>query len=98
MSARTEEFGFVTAHLRGMAMESLTEQVESRVRKMTYGCIRNLTVREVHGRITVRGQVPTHHARQLALHGALQLLSADCLRTEITVGKWEGGAAVCLSM
>jgi hypothetical protein len=72
-------------------MESLAEQVESRVRQTTHGRIRDLTVHEVRGRILIRGQAPTHHAKQLALYGALQLLSGDQIRVEIAVGKWGGG-------
>jgi hypothetical protein len=67
-------------------MMPLTEQVETRVSQMTHGRIRDLTVREDHGRIVLRGQAPSHHAKQLALYGALQLLSGDRLRAEITVG------------
>ncbi len=67
-------------------MVSLTTEVEARVRQETCGRIRDLTVREDHGRILIRGRTPTHHAKQLALHGALQLLSGDRLRAEITVG------------
>jgi hypothetical protein len=67
-------------------MVSLTTQVEARVRQETSGRIRDLTVREDHGRILIRGRTPTHHAKQLALHGALQLLSGDRLRAEISVG------------
>jgi hypothetical protein len=67
-------------------MVSLTTQVEDRVRQETYGRIRDLTVREDQGRILIRGRTPTHHAKQLALHGALQLLPGDRLRVEITVG------------
>jgi hypothetical protein len=65
-------------------MVSLT--TEARVRQETCGRIRDLTVREDHGRILIRGRTPTHHAKQLALHGALQLLPGDRLRVEITVG------------
>jgi hypothetical protein len=78
-------------HQGGTIMASLTEEVESRVRETTHGRIRDLTVHEVRGRILIRGLAPTHHARQLALYGALQLLSGDQLRAEITVGKWGGG-------
>ena len=71
-------------------MESLTEQVESRVRETTHGSIQDLTVHETRGRIRSGGQAPNHHAKQQALYGALQLLSGDQLRDEITVGKWGG--------
>jgi osmotically-inducible protein OsmY len=94
VGARTEDDEFVTARSGGNAMETLTEQVESKVRQMTHGRIRDLTVREIHGRILIRGQAPTHHAKQLALHGALQLLSNGRLHYEITVGKWGGGAGL----
>lgn len=65
---------------------TLTEQVESRVRQCTHNRIRNLTVEEVQGRVVVRGQVPSHHTKQLALKGALELLSEDRVCANITVG------------
>ena len=65
---------------------SLIEQIEARVRESTHGRIRNLTVEEVQGQVVVRGQVPSHHTRQLALHGALELLSGDRFSALITVG------------
>ena len=67
-------------------MLSLIEQIEARVRQSTHGRIRNLTVEEVQGQVIVRGQVPSHHTRQLALHGALELLSGDRFSPLITVG------------
>ena len=66
-------------------MVPLTEAVATRVRQTTHGRIRDLTVREVHGRILIRGQAPSQHVKQLALHGALQWLPGDRLRAEITV-------------
>jgi hypothetical protein len=66
-------------------MSSLTEEIETRVRLTTHGRIRDLTVREDHGRILVRGQAPSQHVKQLALHGALEALAIDCLRAEIIV-------------
>jgi hypothetical protein len=72
-------------------MASLTEEVAKRVRQTTHGRIRDLSVREDHGRILVRGQAPSQYAKQLALHGALELLSGDRLRAEITVAKWDDG-------
>jgi hypothetical protein len=68
-------------------MGSLAEQVETRVRQTIHGRIRDLDVREDHGHILIRGQAQTQHAKQLVLYGALQLLSGDRLRAEITVGK-----------
>jgi hypothetical protein len=65
---------------------SLIQQIETRVRESTHGRIRNLTVEEVKGHLVVRGQVPSHHTRQLALHGALELLSGDRFSAMITVG------------
>ncbi len=65
---------------------SLIQQIEDRVRESTHGRIRNLTVEEVEGHLVVRGQVPSHHTRQLALHGALELLSGDRFSAMITVG------------
>lgn len=65
---------------------SLIQQVEARVRESTHGRIKNLSVEEVKGRLVLRGQVPSHHTRQLALHGALELLSGDRFSAMITVG------------
>lgn len=64
---------------------TLAQQVESRVRESTHGRIRNLKVEEVQGRVVVRGQAPSHHTKQLALHGALELLSGDRFSALITV-------------
>jgi hypothetical protein len=65
---------------------TLAQQVETRVRESTHGRIRNLEVEEVQGRVVVRGSVPSHHTKQLALQGALELLSGDRFCANITVG------------
>lgn len=65
---------------------SLAREVERRVEKLTHGRIRNLAVEEVQGQVIVRGEAPTHHTKQLALHGALEVLSGDRFRSMITVG------------
>ena len=65
---------------------SLIEQIAARVRQSTHGRIRNLSVEDIRGHVFVRGQVPSHHTRQLALHGALELLSGDRCSAMITVG------------
>jgi hypothetical protein len=68
------------------ATPSLIQQIETKVRESTHGRIKNLSVEEVKGQVVLRGQVPSHHTRQLALHGALELLSGDRFSTLITVG------------
>ena len=65
---------------------TLMQQVESRVLKLTHGRIRDLEVREVAGMVVVRGNAPSHHTKQLALQGALELLSGEQMSAEITVG------------
>jgi hypothetical protein len=65
---------------------TLAQQLESRVRESTHGRIRNLKVEEIQGRLVLLGQAPSHHTKQLALHGALELLSGDCFSANITVG------------
>jgi hypothetical protein len=65
---------------------SLAERVETKVRQFTHGRIRNLVVQEVQGQVIVSGQVPSRHAKQLALHGALELLSGDRFAERITIG------------
>ena len=64
----------------------LVEKVARRVQELTCGRIRDLAVEEVQGKVVVRGSVPTHHVRQLALQGALELLAAESCRPMITVG------------
>jgi hypothetical protein len=43
-------------------------------------------VEESRGRIVIRGRVPTYYAKQLVLHGALELLPAGRVQADITVG------------
>jgi hypothetical protein len=66
--------------------ESLVGRVKLRVLESTHGRIRNLEVEEVQGRVEVRGRVPSHHMKQLALHGALQLLPCERFCSKIVVG------------
>jgi hypothetical protein len=68
------------------ARPTLAQQVEAKVRQLTHGRIRNLVVQEDQGQVIVSGQVPSRHAKQLAMHGALELLSGDCFSEKITVG------------
>ncbi|MGO9464737.1 MAG: hypothetical protein ACLQIB_48225 [Isosphaeraceae bacterium] len=65
---------------------SLAQRVEHRIRQSAHGRIRNLVVEEVEGQVIVSGRAPSHHAKQLALHGALELLSGDRFAARITVG------------
>ena len=65
---------------------ALAQQVEAKVRQLTHGRIRNLVVQEDQGQVIVSGQVPSRHAKQLALHGALELLSGECFSEKITIG------------
>ena len=65
---------------------SLVQIIANRVRQTTHGRIRDLAVEEVQGRVVIRGQVPSHHTRQLALHAALEFLPGDLCNSCITVG------------
>jgi hypothetical protein len=65
---------------------SLAKRVEVRVRQSTHGRIRNLVVEEVQGQVVVSGQAPTRHAKQLAMQGALELLSGEMFAEKITIG------------
>jgi hypothetical protein len=67
------------------AVLTLAQRVESKVRESTHGRIRNLVVEEVRGQVVVSGQVPSRHAKQLALHGALELISGDRFAEKITI-------------
>ncbi|HZW31403.1 MAG TPA: hypothetical protein VFF52_11885 [Isosphaeraceae bacterium] len=65
---------------------SLAQRVETKVRQFTHGRIRNLVVEEIGDQVIVSGQVPSRHAKQLALHGALELLSGERFCEHITIG------------
>jgi len=65
---------------------TLAQRVETKVRQSTHGRIRNLLVQEIQGQVIVSGQAPSRHAKQLALHGALELLSSDRFAEKITIG------------
>ncbi len=64
---------------------SLTERVETKVRQLTHGRIRNLMVEEIRGQVIVSGQAPSRHTKQLAMHGALELLTGETFAEKITV-------------
>jgi hypothetical protein len=65
---------------------SLAQRVETNVRQISYGRIRNLVVEEIHGQVIVSGQAPSRHVKQLALHGALELLTSERFAEKITIG------------
>jgi hypothetical protein len=64
---------------------SLAQRVESKIRQFTHGRIRNLVVEEIHGQVIISGQAPSRHTKQLALHGALELISSDQFAERITI-------------
>lgn len=65
---------------------SLMERVALRIRETTYGRIRDLAVEDIGGEVVVRGRVRSHHVRQLALQGLIEVLDDDPFRPIITVG------------
>jgi hypothetical protein len=65
---------------------SLAKRVETNVRQAAHGRIRNLVVEEIQGQVVVSGQAPSRHAKQLALQGALELLSGAMFTEKITIG------------
>ena len=65
---------------------TLIQEIADRVRATTHGRIRGLAIEDVQGRVTIHGQVPSHHTRQLALHAALEFLPGDLCHSCITVG------------
>lgn len=64
---------------------NLIDLVEARVRESTHNRIRNLSVEEIEGRFVVAGQVASQHMKQLALQGALEVLSGEQFAARITV-------------
>ena len=65
---------------------TLAKRVETKVRLLTHGRIRNLVVEEVRGQVIVSGQAPSRHTKQLAMHGVLELLSGETFAENITIG------------
>jgi hypothetical protein len=65
---------------------TLAKRVETKVRQWTHGRIRNLDVKEVQGQVIISGQAPSRHTKQLAMHGALELLSGEMFAEKITIG------------
>ena len=65
---------------------SLVDQIETRVRHLTHGRIRNLVVQERDGRVFVSGQVPSRHIKQLAFQDVLEMISSEGFSEEITIG------------
>lgn len=63
----------------------LAQLIATRILESTHGRIRDLKVEEIQGQVVAHGSVPSHHTRQLALHGALELLSSDRFSARITV-------------
>jgi hypothetical protein len=76
----------IISERRSESNPSLAERVEHRIRQSAHGRIRNLVVEEVEGQVVVSGLAPSRHAKQLALHGALELLSSDRFAERITIG------------
>src|SRR4051794_33183811 len=62
---------------------SLVERVETRVRELTRGRIRDLVVEERDARVFVSGQVPSRHVKQLAFQGILEMISGERFSEEI---------------
>ena len=63
----------------------LAQRVEQLVQQRLVGRIRGLEVEEVQGRVIVRGEVHSQHAKQLVLMAALEVLPGGRLETFITV-------------
>jgi hypothetical protein len=63
----------------------LARRVEQSVRQRLVGRIRGLAVEEVQGRVVVRGEVHSQHAKQLVLMAALEVLPGSQLDACITV-------------
>ena len=66
-------------------LPTLAQRIESRVRQFTHGRIHNLVVEEIQGQVIISGQAPSRHTKQLALQGALELLSSEQFAERITI-------------
>ncbi len=64
---------------------TLSDRVTQRIWEITSGRIQDLAVEEVRGDVIVRGVVKSHHLRQLALQGALEVVDSQRCRPLLTV-------------
>ena len=86
LSEQPQGIGALACHPRPSGGLQRALRNLTRVRQSTHGRIRDLSVEEVQGRVVVRGHVPSHHMKQLALQGALEILPGDRFAAKITVG------------
>ena len=66
-------------------LPDLLMRVESEVQNATHGRIRDLTVEDIAGCVTVTGSVPSHHTKQLALQALMELVQTERFRALISV-------------
>lgn len=69
----------MTAQVARVSRPTILQMIEERIRLSTSNRVRNLAVEFEGERVVVRGQVPTRHAKQLALHAALEFVDGDQL-------------------
>jgi osmotically-inducible protein OsmY len=67
-------------------MESVRQDVERAVSARTERWVRDLWVEVGEGRVVLRGRADTYYAKQLAQHGAREVLPGVRLVNGITVG------------
>lgn len=70
---------------------SLADEVLKRVSDRTGGRVKGLAVDTAGGRVVIRGNTRSFHVKQLALHGALELVPPGGVVNAVVV---EGEAAV----
>ena len=66
-------------------LPSLRARVESEIQNATHGRIRDLKVDDLAGFVTVRGNVPSHHTKQLALQALMDLVQTGRFLALISV-------------
>ncbi len=67
-------------------VRDLASTVAARIQARTHGQVRELQVEVADEQVVIRGRARTHYAKQLALHGVIDLIAAQNITNEIVVG------------
>ena len=66
--------------------QQLVRSIEQRIMTRTHGRIRGLEVEIADESVVLRGRTSTYYAKQLAQHGALEILADQPILNAIQVG------------
>ncbi len=68
------------------ALQDLTSSIKHRIHSRTYGRVWNLHVELTGQQVVLRGKTSTYYTKQLAQHGALEIINGQPIVNAIEVG------------